>query len=116
MTNTRNTPVEEFEHRYPVLVRSLTIARGTGGRGARRGGDGLRKELEPQVPVTATFLAERHRLAPAGADGGGAGKPGSLTLVRAGRRRRLPAKTTIALEPGDLLCVETPGGGGHGRR
>jgi N-methylhydantoinase B/oxoprolinase/acetone carboxylase alpha subunit len=116
MTNTRNTPVEEFEHRYPVLVRSLTIARGSGGRGARSGGDGLRKELQPLVAVTATFLAERHRLRPMGAMGGGPGRPGSLWLVRGGRRRRLPAKTTIALEPGDVLCVQTPGGGGHGRR
>jgi N-methylhydantoinase B len=96
-------------------VRSLTIARGTGGRGARKGGDGLVKELQPAVPVTATFLAERHRLRPAGSAGGGAGRPGELALLRGGRRRRLPAKTTVSLEPGDVLCVRTPGGGGHGR-
>lgn len=115
MTNTRNTPIEEIERRYPVRVRRLALRRGSGGRGAQRGGDGLHKELQALAPLTASFLAERHRTAAWGLAGGGAGRPGELLLVRSGRRRRLPAKTTVSLLPGDLLVVRTPGGGGHGR-
>lgn len=115
MTNTRNTPVEEIERRYPVRVRKLALRRGSGGRGARRGGDGLHKELQALAPLSASFLGERHRTAPPGLAGGGPGRRGELLLVRAGRRRRLPAKTTVSLLPGDLLVVRTPGGGGHGR-
>ncbi len=114
MTNTRNTPIEEFEHRYPLRVRELSVRRGSGGRGARRGGDGLRKVVEAVASVAVTFLGERHRDGPPGADGGGPGKPGKLSCMRRGRRQRLPGKATFALEPGDSVIVETPGGGGHG--
>jgi N-methylhydantoinase B len=116
MTNTRNTPIEELELRYPLRVRSLTVRRGSGGRGARRGGEGMVKELEALLPVAVTFLGERHGAGPPGARGGGRGRPGALSLVRNGSRRRLPSKTTVALDPGDVLRVETPGGGGDGRR
>ncbi|MBL8734036.1 MAG: hydantoinase B/oxoprolinase family protein [Planctomycetes bacterium] len=115
MTNTRNTPIEELEHRLPVRVRQLSVRRGSGGRGARRGGDGLGKEVEALQPLRVSFLGERHTSRPPGAAGGGPGTPGRLTVVRAGRRQRLPAKATFALREGDRVIVETPGGGGHGR-
>ncbi len=115
MTNTRNTPVEEFEHRYPLRIRELSVRRGSGGRGRHRGGDGLRKVVEATVPVAVSFLGERHERGPAGARGGGAGKPARILHERAGRRRRLPGKVTFELAPGERVVVETPGGGGHGR-
>ncbi len=115
MTNTRNTPVEELERRFPVRVRSLTVLRGSGGGGRRRGGDGLRKEIEALTPLQVSFLGERHGGGPPGAAGGGAGSPGRLELVAAGRRRRLPSKGMVALRPGEAVRVTTPGGGGHGR-
>ena len=115
MTNTRNTPVEEQEQRLPLRVRSLTLRRGSGGRGARRGGDGLTKAIEALQPMTLSFLGERHRHGPAGAAGGGPGAPGALWHQRGGRRRRLPSKCTIELLPGDVVVVQTPAGGGHGR-
>lgn len=114
MTNTRNTPIEELEQRYPVRVRALSVRRGSGGRGARRGGDGLRKELEALVPLRASFLGERHASGPAGAAGGAAGAPGALQRLRGNRRQRLPAKGSFELAPGDRVVVLTPGGGGHG--
>ncbi|MCB9887618.1 MAG: hydantoinase B/oxoprolinase family protein [Planctomycetes bacterium] len=116
MTNTRNTPIEELEHRYPLRVRELAVRRGSGGRGRQRGGDGLRKVVEALQPLTVAFLGERHRHGPPGAAGGGAGAPGSLAKVRGGRRQALPAKTTFPLAPGERVEVQTPGGGGHGRR
>ncbi len=115
MTNTRNTPIEELEHRYPLLVRELSVRRGSGGRGARRGGEGLRKVIEARAPLTVSFLAERHREGPPGAAGGGAGAPGRLERGRGRQRRLLPAKTTFRLDAGEWVAVETPGGGGHGR-
>lgn len=115
MTNTRNTPIEELEHRYPVRVRSLSVRRGSGGRGARRGGDGLTKVVETLVPLRASFLGERHERGPAGAAGGGSGRTGALHVVRGARRRKLPAKGSFDLAPGDRVAIDTPGGGGHGR-
>ncbi len=116
MTNTRNTPIEELEHRYPVRVRSLAVRRGSGGAGARRGGDGLCKVIEALVPLRVSFLGERHRSGPPGAAGGRAGAPGALFHERGRGRRRLPAKATFPLAAGDRVFVMTPGGGGHGRK
>lgn len=114
MTNTRNTPVEETELRFPVRIQRLTVRRGSGGRGRRPGGAGLVKELAALTPLTVSFLAERQRTGPPGSRGGGRGRPGELHLIRGGRRRRLPGKTTVELAAGDVLRVATPGGGGHG--
>ena len=115
MTNTRNTPVEEFEHRYPLRIRELSIRRRSGGRGARDGGDGLRKVVEAMATTSVTFLGERHCGGPPGAAGGAAGKPGRLVHERGGSRRVLPSKTTFTLAAGERVVVDTPGGGGHGR-
>ena len=115
MTNTRNTPLEEMEHRFPLRIRSLTVRRGSGGRGARRGGDGLVKCVEVLAPMSLTFLGERHRSGPPGACGGAAGAPGGLLLAHRGTGTNLPAKCAVQLEAGDVVTVLTPGGGGHGR-
>lgn len=117
MTNTRNTPVEEFERRFPIRIARLTLRRRSGGRGERRGGDGLEKVFEALAPARATLLAERHRQGPSGARGGGDGAAGSVFLRRrdgGGRRQRLPSKGSVDLEIGDQWIVRTPGGGGHG--
>jgi N-methylhydantoinase B len=114
MTNTRNTPVEEMERRYPVRVRALTVRRRSGGRGAHRGGDGIRKEFEVLAPVTLSLFADRQASGPRGLLGGADGRPGRLTLIRAGRSRRLAGKGSHDLLAGDVLRLETPGGGGWG--
>jgi N-methylhydantoinase B len=115
MTNTRNTPIEELERALPVRVRRFTVRRGSGGRGRARGGDGVVKELEFRVAATLSLLAERHRRGPPGLRGGAGGAPGRAALVRGGRVRRLPAKGSWAVAPGDRFVLETPGGGGRGR-
>jgi N-methylhydantoinase B len=115
MTNTANTPIEELERRYPVRVRELTVRRGSGGAGRRRGGDGLCKVVTALAPLQVTFLGERHRRGPPGTAGGGAGAAGALWLQRGRTRRRLPSKCTLAVAPGDEVTVLTPGGGGCGR-
>lgn len=115
MTNTRNTPIEELEQRAPLRIRALSLRRGSGGRGRQRGGDGLQKEVEVLEPMRVAFLGERHEDGPPGMAGGGPGKPGRLSVEKRGKRARLPAKSTFELQPGEVVIVETPGGGGHGK-
>ncbi|MCC6670699.1 MAG: hydantoinase B/oxoprolinase family protein [Planctomycetes bacterium] len=113
MTNTRNTPLEEFERRFPVRVRAWTLRRGSGGGGRNRGGDGVTKELEVLAPLTVSLFAERHRGGPPGARGGRPGRAGRAAVL--GRDPAvLPAKCTRTLEAGQVVRVETPGGGGYG--
>ncbi len=116
MTNTRNTPVEELEQQYPVEVCSLTIRRNSGGRGKHRGGDGIVKELRLLAPAVASVFADRHEEGPPGLRGGAEGKTGRIQLTRDGRTRRLASKGSTDLRSDDVLRVETPGGGGWGKR
>ena len=115
MTNTLNTPVEAMEYALPVRLRRYGLRRGSGGAGQQRGGDGIVREIEFLAPARVTLLTERRELAPYGLGGGGAGKCGENTLLRAGGiEETLPGKATFDVEPGDVLHVETPGGGGWG--
>ena len=79
-----------------------------------RGGDGLVREVEFCAPVTVSLLSERRVYAPYGLNGGTAGLRGRNVLIRDGEERLLPGKTTVEMLPGDVLRIETPGGGGFG--
>lgn len=115
MTNTLNTPIEFLEQDLPLRVESLALRRGSGGAGRHQGGRGIVKRLRFLAPATVTLLTERRRQAPAGLAGGAPGLPGRhLLRTAAGEERELPAKLTLRVEAGDLLTVETPGGGGWG--
>ncbi|MGH7546837.1 MAG: hydantoinase B/oxoprolinase family protein [Gemmatimonadales bacterium] len=110
MSNTRNTPIEVLELEFPVRVRAYGLRRGSGGVGRWAGGDGVVREFEALAPMEASILAERRRHAPAGVAGGGHGALGRTILNGA----PLAPKASARLEPGDVLCIETPGGGGWG--
>jgi len=110
MTNTLNTPVEVLESRFPVRVTVYGLRPGSGGEGARRGGDGLVREYEFLQPAHFTLLTERRSHAPWGIAGGENARPGVNLL----NGSVLPAKCEGSLRPGDRLRVETPGGGGWG--
>lgn len=114
MTNSLNTPVEALEHAIPVRVRHYSLRRGSGGDGNRRGGDGLRRDIELLTKASVCVLSERRRLAPCGAAGGTAGARGENWLHRDGEWTELPGKFTTVAEPGDILSIRTPGGGGWG--
>jgi N-methylhydantoinase B len=117
MTNSLNTPVEAFEHAYPVRVLRYSLRPRSGGRGRWRGGDGVIRELQFLTKAQITLLSDRHRFAPYGLSGGQAGSPGSSTLTRkGGKEEQLPSKFTTNVQPGDVLSIQTPGGGGWGRR
>jgi len=110
MSNTLNTPVEALETEFPLRVRELALRRGSGGSGRRRGGDGIVREIEALAPMRYTLLGERRRHGPRGRDGGGDGAPGRNLLSG----EPLPGKAEGDLAAGDVLRVETPGGGGFG--
>jgi N-methylhydantoinase B len=110
MSNTLNTPIEALEAEFPILVRELSVKRGSGGAGAHRGGNGIVRELEATEPMRYTLIGERRRHSPHGREGGEPGTPGR-DLVNGDR---VPAKTEGRLEKGDRLRIETPGGGGYG--
>jgi len=114
MTNSWNTPVEAFEHLYPVRVRAYRIRPRSGGDGRHRGGDGIRRELEFLAPAEVNLLCDRRRRGPYGLNGGRSGRPGRTSLIRGGRTIELAGKTRLDVRPGDVLRVETPGGGGYG--
>jgi 5-oxoprolinase (ATP-hydrolysing) len=117
MTNTRLTDPETLERRFPVRVRSFSIRRGSGGAGRNRGGDGTLRELEFLRPLTVSLISERRGPHPPyGTAGGEPGALGRNRLIRAdGTTLDLPGIIQLAVEPGDVLVVETPGGGGFGK-
>jgi N-methylhydantoinase B len=116
MTNSLNTPAEALEYAYPLRVREYRLRRGSGGRGAHGGGDGIIREIETLVPARMSLLADRRARAPYGLGGGEAGRTGRDSIVRDGRARRISAKGSTELRPGDRVRIETPGGGGHGTK
>ena len=111
MSNTLNTPVEALELEFPLRVREYSRRRGSGGRGAHVGGDGVVRAWEALAPMTYSLITERRRHAPRGSEGGEDGALGR-NLVDG---REIGAKARGELAPGQVLQVETPGGGGHGR-
>lgn len=116
MTNSLNTPAEALEYAYPLRVRAYRLRRDSGGRGARRGGDGVVREIETLVPARMSLLADRRTRPPYGLEGGEDGKAGRDSIVRDGRARKIEAKGSTELRPGDRVRIETPGGGGHGTK
>ncbi len=115
MTNSLNTPLEALENYLPIRIRRYGLRKGSGGKGLHRGGEGIIREYEFRVPAALTIMSERRRFAPYGACGGGPGAKGKNTLISRGRTKALGSKVNVKLRPGDVLRIETPGGGGYGR-
>jgi N-methylhydantoinase B len=110
MSNTLNTPVEALELAYPLRVERYALRRGSGGAGLHAGGDGVVREIRALEPCRLSLLTQRRLLAPRGTRGGGDGLPGRNLL----NGSELPAFASVDLQAGDLLRIETPGGGGWG--
>lgn len=117
MTNSLNTPVEALEYAYPLRVRHYGYRYGSGGAGQFHGGDGLIREIELLADAQVTLLADRRKFAPYGLQGGEPGALGSASVSTAGGEQiGLPGKCSRKLSRGDVLHIETPGGGGWGQR
>jgi N-methylhydantoinase B len=110
LSNTLTTPAEALEAAYPLRVERHSLRLGSGGGGRYRGGDGVIRELRALENCRLSVISERRRHAPPGAQGGEPGEPGRNFL----NGEELPAKTTRDLAAGDVIRIETPGGGGFG--
>ncbi|MCY4332388.1 MAG: hydantoinase B/oxoprolinase family protein [Cyanobacteria bacterium MAG CAR1_bin_15] len=115
MTNSRLTDPEVLESRFPVRVECFEIREGSGGAGRYRGGDGARRRLRFLEPMEVMILANRRRIPPYGCAGGSPGAPGRNWLERvSGETVALGSCDRVQAQAGDMVVIETPGGGGYG--
>jgi 5-oxoprolinase (ATP-hydrolysing) len=115
MTNSRLTDPEILERRFPVRVESFAVRHGSGGAGAMRGGDGSVRRIRFLAPMEAALLSSRREHAPQGLAGGGPALAGAQRLIAAsGAVTDLPGCFAVNVQPGDMIEIETPGGGGYG--
>ena len=115
MTNSRLTDPEVLESRFPVLVEEFGTRHCSGGKGHWPGGDGVIRRVRFRQAMTASLLSGRRRTRPFGLAGGSDALPGSARVERSdGRVETLAACDRAELAPGDMIVIETPGGGGYG--
>ncbi len=113
MTNTGITDPELLEYRYPVRLKEFSIRKGSGGSGQFAGGNGVVREVEFTEAVTVSLLTQHRNEGPYGLKGGQPGKPGEQWLIRKGANpQRLNSSDQVDVQPGDVLRILTPGGGG----
>lgn len=116
MTNSRLTDPEVLETRFPVLLESFEIRKGSGGKGLHKGGDGAIRRIRFLEEMTASILSNRRDTIPHGLNGGSPGSAGQNSCLSHGKtvQRQLPFRTSFDLKAGDCLTIKTPGGGGFG--
>ncbi|ANV85019.1 5-oxoprolinase [Picosynechococcus sp. PCC 7003] len=115
MTNSRLTDPEVLEWRFPVLLEEFSIRKNSGGPGQFHGGNGVIRRLQFREPMTAAILSSRRQVQPFGLEGGLPGQRGENKVIRAdGTEITLPGTVEVAMEKGDRLEIQTPGGGGYG--
>lgn len=117
MTNTRSTDPEILEKRYPCILHEFSLRAGSGGQGLHKGGDGVIRDVEFSVPLQVSILSERRTMAPYGMHGGQNGSKGmNLWIRNDGRIVSIGGKNTVSMNRGDRVVIQTPGGGGYGKR
>jgi N-methylhydantoinase B len=117
MTNSLNTPAEALEYSYPLRVQRYSLRPASGGEGKHRGGDGIVREIEVLTDAEVTLLSDRRLRGPWGLAGGEAGLPGNAYVSRKnGSAEQLPGKFNVRLRNGDRIRIESPGGGGWGKK
>ncbi|MBT3916806.1 MAG: 5-oxoprolinase, partial [Rhodospirillaceae bacterium] len=115
MTNTRLTDPEVLEWRYPVILEAFGLRESSGGDGLYRGGDGVIRRLRFEEAMMAAILSGSRINPPFGLNGGGAGAPGKTTIIRQhGSKQELGPTDQAEMTAGDVIVIETPGGGGFG--
>lgn len=115
MTNSRLTDPEILEFRYPVVLESFEISRGSGGKGLHNGGDGTLRKIKFLEKMQISLLTGHRRVAPFGLKGGVSGRRGKNSIQTAsGKIKVLKHCDQIGVDVGDVLVIETPSGGGYG--
>ena len=109
------TDPEVVEWRFPVMLDSFAIRKGSGGKGTFNGGDGVVRRLQFLEPMTATILSSHRETEPYGLAGGEAGKCGKNSVVRKdGTVIPVKGNDEVDMDAGDVFVIQTPGGGGFG--
>jgi len=117
MTNTRLTDPEVLEWRYPVILEAFGIRKNSGGKGRMSGGDGVFRRIRFEEKMTAAILSGSRKIFPFGLLGGGTGLPGRTTIItKLGDVKVLSSTDQSEMGPGDIILIETPGGGGFGKQ
>ncbi|WP_029520972.1 hydantoinase B/oxoprolinase family protein [Persephonella sp. IF05-L8] len=114
MTNTLNTPVEALEFEYPFQIVRYSIRKNSGGNGFHKGGNGIIREIKLLADAQVTVISERRKIAPYGLFGGEAGETGKNIVIKNGKKEIKPSKFSEKLKTGNIIRIETPGGGGYG--
>lgn len=115
MTNSLNTPIEALENYLPIKITRYALRKNSGGKGKNQGGDGLIREYQFLVPANLTIISDRRKFSPYGLAGGQSGKKGINLLLRGQKKIILGSKVNLKVKAGDILRIETPGGGGYGK-
>jgi N-methylhydantoinase B len=116
MTNSLNTPAEAMEYDFPMRVRRYSIRKESGGAGKFCGGEGVIREIELLTDAQVTILSDRRKTLPYGLKGGQAGKAGRTILINKEGETVLAGKDSVQAKAEDRVRIETPGGGGYGKK
>ena len=117
MTNTLNTPTEAIETEFPVRVRNFSVRSSSGGLGEQQGGNGLVREIEFLTNMVASIVGDRRKKGALGLRGGSDGIPAQNTYIDPdGEETKLEGSVQLSVQKGDRLRIETPGGGGWGKK
>ncbi|NIP30973.1 MAG: hydantoinase B/oxoprolinase family protein, partial [Candidatus Dadabacteria bacterium] len=115
MTNTLNTPIEALERELPIMIEKYAINKNSGGKGKFKGGNGIIREYKFLNDSKVTILSERRVNEPWGIKGGENGSTGKNILFRNKSRSIIPAKCSFDAHTGDIVRIETAGGGAWGK-
>jgi N-methylhydantoinase B/oxoprolinase/acetone carboxylase alpha subunit len=100
-----------------MRIKKYALRKGSGGKGKHKGGEGIIREYEFFVSTHVSILSERRKFSPYGVLGGEDGKKGKNILIPyKGKKKNLGPKANLKVQPGDVLRIETPGGGGYGKK
>ncbi|MFW6141732.1 MAG: hydantoinase B/oxoprolinase family protein [Candidatus Saliniplasma sp.] len=116
MTNTKNTPIEALEKEYPLRIHAYRLRKGSGGAGKNKGGDGLIRDIEALEDAHLSIQSERRIFPPKGIYGGEDGEIGNNILIKKDKNTDIGGKVSLPLSKGDRVRIETPGGGGWGKK
>ena len=116
MSNTLNTPIEALEHAYPLQVTEYALRKNSGGIGKNKGGDGIIREIKFLEQAELTLVGDRKVYEPYGLKGGKNGKVAKNFLIRKNKKKRLATKVQLDIQAGDIIRIETPGGGAWGKK
>ncbi len=117
MTNSLNTPLEALENYLPIKITTYTLRRGSGGSGYKKGGEGIIREYEFLEQAQVSIISERRKFTPYGALGGQNGRKGRNYLISSDNKKTLlSGKINFKIKPHERLRIETPGGGGYGKK